>query len=227
MNLTQKIKIQYKHLAKRRYHREIRCSYRNRKFEEYDTIFVHIPKAAGTAIHESLFGRVSGLGHASAEKYMKIYGLAAYNAKFKFTFVRNPYDRFVSAYQYLAAGGNNSYDRSFSERKMAGFNDFEDFVINGFDKDPEIRKFFHFRKQVDFITVGGQLCVDFVGRYENLEKDFKYIASFIGEGKDLRESNRTANRQPYQSFYDNEQVRRIVHDYYRDDFETLDYPESI
>ena len=54
-------------------------------------LFVHIPKCAGTQL-ETLF---KSYGHRSLIEVQRNYGLKKFNT---FTIVRNPYDRFISAY---------------------------------------------------------------------------------------------------------------------------------
>ena len=64
-------------------------------YDRYRCIFVHIPKAAGMSVCRSLFGNLAG-GHATLADYQIIFARAEFERYFKFTFVRNPWDRFVS-----------------------------------------------------------------------------------------------------------------------------------
>lgn len=56
---------------------------------EYNAIFIHIPKTAGSSIQEAL----GHGGHETIHHYMEQEG---FNRAFKFAFVRNPWDRFIS-----------------------------------------------------------------------------------------------------------------------------------
>ena len=71
--------------------------------DKYKTIFVHIPKNAGTAI-ETLFGnssfRIQPYKHANIHEIKKKF-TKSYDCYSKFTIVRNPYDKMVSWYFYL------------------------------------------------------------------------------------------------------------------------------
>ncbi|MFP4354891.1 MAG: sulfotransferase family 2 domain-containing protein [Phycisphaerae bacterium] len=76
-------------------------------FDKYRCIFVHIPKAAGVSVCQTLFGNLAG-GHDTIEKYQKVFSWSDYKRYFKFTFVRNPWDRLASAYRFLRKGGSRS-----------------------------------------------------------------------------------------------------------------------
>lgn len=66
---------------------------------ELRAIFIHVPKAAGTSIARALFDEKSK--HLALNRYWA-FNAAATKAYFKFAFVRNPWDRFQSAFHYLA-----------------------------------------------------------------------------------------------------------------------------
>ena len=67
-----------------------------RSYDEYKCIFVHVPRTGGVAIAKSLFGNLGG-SHISISLYRKVFS-DVFDGYYKFTFVRNPWDRLVSAY---------------------------------------------------------------------------------------------------------------------------------
>ena len=61
----------------------------------YRCIFVHIPKNAGLSVCYTLFGNTGG-SHRKITSYQKLFHPKTFASYFKFTFVRNPWDRFIS-----------------------------------------------------------------------------------------------------------------------------------
>src|SRR5690606_38778886 len=64
---------------------------------EHNAIFVHVPKCAGSSIAQQ---RPIAAWHFSAAVLAK-HDPAFWNRAFTFGFVRDPYDRLVSAFHYL------------------------------------------------------------------------------------------------------------------------------
>jgi hypothetical protein len=84
---------------------------------ERGCLFVHIPKCAGVAVSRALFGGLGG-GHLPVAHYQLMFDAAQYARHFKFAVVRNPYDRLLSAYRFLAGGGTNAVDAAWAARNL-------------------------------------------------------------------------------------------------------------
>ena len=69
-------------------------------------IFVHVPRVAGTSIARALYGRVN-TRHHSARYYRAIHP-ALFAEADSFAVMRDPFDRFASAYAFVRAGGTAS-----------------------------------------------------------------------------------------------------------------------
>ncbi len=181
-------------------------------------IFIHIPKAAGTSVALTLFGKDSR--HVPWFEYQNANPWK-YKRYFKFTFVRNPWDRLVSSYFFLCKGGMNPQDAVWAEQNLGQFGDFGSFV-RGWVNEENIRTWVHFLPQHYFICdQDGKVMVDFVGRIENMEQDFSHVARRLGCNKKLAKINAGDNRH-YSSYYDAE-TREIVRRVSARDIELFDY----
>jgi hypothetical protein len=67
----------------------------------------------------------------------------------------------------------------------------------------------------------GGVCVDFVGRYETLHKDFKTLCDMIGIKASLPHINKS-DRKAYYQYYDDE-TKAIVRDWHKRDIERFGY----
>lgn len=143
-------------------------------FDDLRCIYVHIPKAAGISINKALFGNYGG-GHKTVRSYRKIFGTKTYKSYFKFTFVRNPYSRLLSAYHFLKDGGFHEKDKKWAMENLSAYNNFNTFVEEWINEE-NIWKYIHFKPQYFFVTdMNLELDIDFVGKTENIESDFKLI----------------------------------------------------
>jgi hypothetical protein len=119
-------------------------------FLESNSLFIHIPKAAGISLGHGLFGRHTG-NHTTLAEYEIAFTRAELDRFFKFTFVRNPWDRLVSAFLFLKKGGRNESDRRWAEEHLDSFDTFDDFVVRWVARE-NLGKGIHFLPQHRFIT---------------------------------------------------------------------------
>jgi hypothetical protein len=150
-------------------------------------IFVHVPKTGGSNVAQALFG---GSWHVPYFEYESI-NPRKFRQFFKFAFVRNPWDRFVSTYFFLKNGGVNELDRRFAAENLAGYGGFAEFV-EGWLNEKNIWSWVHFRPQHYFIC-DANFCprVDFIGRTETIDADFRFICQRLGVIADLKWNNRS------------------------------------
>ena len=181
-----------------------RTTYHGKSLRGYDAnacIFVRIPKCASQSVATSLFGNRGG-GHTEIWKYRLAFDETEFAAYFKFAFVRNPWDRLLSAYRFLCRGGFDHWDQQFYAENLAHFADFGDFVRR-WVTPARVRTWIHFRPQVEFVCdATGAILVDFVGRYETLQDDFDVVARRLQRTATLGHVN-TSHRahQDYRSAY--------------------------
>lgn len=185
-------------------------------------IFIHIPKCAGISISKSLFGRV-GPGHVSMRDYSEAFDPDELSLFFKFTFVRNPWDRLASAYYFLKTGGITFWDARFASRHLAPFDSFEQFVLRWVTPDNVIG-YWHFMPQTSFFCdEESRALVDFVGYFEHLDDDFAQVCRRLGLVRSLARLNRTPRPSAdYRDLY-TPAMRRTVEDVYGRDITVLGY----
>src|SRR6056297_1571221 len=123
------------------------------KDHELQCIFLHVPKAAGTSLRKSIYGSKSY--HIPAVRYKSVDEIK-FDEYFKFCFVRNPYDRLLSAYEYLKIrchSDMSSPDHRWAASNLTIHRDFEDFVLSLNKKSvrKRIKNYIHFRDQLDWI----------------------------------------------------------------------------
>lgn len=196
-----------------------------RPCDEMGCIFVHIPKTAGTSVTRALFG--GGVGHKSIYEYRKIFG-EDFQRYFKFTVVRNPFSRVVSAYESLRQGGNPVWPNSerYRDDVLSKYDGFESFVLEELER--AIWQQRHFRPQAKFLLLDGKPGVDYVARLETLEEDFEFICEQLGVDRELPHKNKTrGDRPPLPSYYERDEVANTVRTLYADDFSLLGYSRQV
>lgn len=190
-------------------------------FDEKKAIFVHIPKCAGISVNKTLFGNLAG-GHTTLEQYLNIFEPKKILNYFKFTIVRNPWDRVVSAYYFLQQGGFNKWDKEFYDKELAQYASFDEFVCGWLSNPVNLKKHHHFRLQTDYIMDKyNKVSLDFIGYLENIDSDFRYICKKLEMNTALPVTN-ASKRTSYMEYY-NEQTMQIVQDAYKKDIEVLGY----
>lgn len=193
------------------------------KFAEAGALFIHIPKNAGMSIKRSLFPGANIGGHFRIRDFMMIFPEPEFHQLFKFSFVRNPWDRVFSAYTFLSSGGMNAKDKLWRDQHLNGVRNFEDFVLN-FLPRPAVRQSLHFRDQLWWITdPSGILRVDMLARFENLAEDYREIAARLGRKDDLQTLNRSrVNESTFQKEYTSLAVDHVAR-LYATDINVLGY----
>lgn len=188
--------------------------------DKYRCIFIHIPKAAGSSVAKTLFGIKSR--HLRYNEY-EMANPRKFARYFKFAFVRNPWDRLLSAYDFLKSGGMNDLDRAWAQTHLAQYPDFDSFV-RGWVNAENIRTWVHFVPQYHFICDDRlRIKVDYVGHYETIADDFAVIQTRLGVAPSpLPKINSSAEKKHYSAYYSAE-TKKIVAEVYAVDIELFSY----
>tara|TARA_Y100001933_G_C19002317_1_gene565108 strand:+ start:1014 stop:1625 length:612 start_codon:yes stop_codon:yes gene_type:complete len=144
-----------------------------------------------------------------SKKYQSIW-----DTYFKFSIVRNPWDRLVSTYYNKVLGMNKKYKIKFYKKfRHRSFKYFITYLSN-----INLSKEEHIKYQYKFIPNN----VNFIGKFENLQNDFNTICDNIGIPHcELPHWNRTQHEH-YTEYYDDE-TRKIVAEKYAKDIEYFNY----
>jgi len=179
----------------------------SKDFSDYKNraLFVHIPKTAGASMSSAPFILKHGSqGIAPNSEFIK-------SLPFRFSFVRNPYDRFASVVLNLGYATPET---------------FEDFVLNEFPKRIK-RGLVELNEQPlwsmeKYLYFNGKLEVDFLGHFENLLEDWEKVCKKIGYNFPLPHSNKSKYNQNYNKFY-SLKTRKMIGEIYKNDFSLFGY----
>jgi len=177
-------------------------------FKEHKIIFIHIPKTAGVSIIKSLFNdKVKTGGHRNYIYLSKLF--QDFNDYFKFTIVRNPWDRLFSAYNFLSNGGINIHDKNAFNMYLKNTLSFEDFVLNWINEE-NIFKIIHFYPQYWFLkNRSGKINIDHIGYYEQLESSFKLLCDKFNFKNKLKHLNKNNMSLSYKDVYNDEMIEKV------------------
>lgn len=199
-------------------------------------IFIHVPRAGGQSVSAALapyayvpreyFPRIPVLrklgdskmralrarrwGHIKARELQVELPADVFESFFKFTFVRNPWDLEVSIFHYVRQRVDHPWHEDF--KRFGDFDEYLDWRIHEQGVEP----------QSEFAYgEGGELLVDFVGRFERLPEDFAEVCARVGIECALPHNNRSAHRD-FRAYY-SPATRALVADAYREDVERFGY----
>lgn len=187
-------------------------------------VFIHIPKAAGTAINEALYGRF--MGHVRAAD-LERWGSPAAKALPRFAITRNPWDRLVSAYRFVTRGGGiggSNAGRVRHPQQYCGpqFETFERFV-NEWLAPREVGKLDPaFRPQHLYVCREEAVIVDHLGRLEDLAPTYEFLFSTVPHLPPIGHSNRSGEPVDYRTFY-NTRLVELVGALYAEDIRRFRY----
>lgn len=193
-------------------------------FKNTGTIFIHVPKCAGMSVQKILYGVTEPIGHMSAINY-QLFDSYKFDNYFKFTFVRNPWDRFLSAYYFLKKGGISQADAVFSARYLQPHDSFGAFVrsLENERVRSRVLDWIHFRPQYLFLAdCSMSVTMDFIGRVENFEQDLNQVMLQMKKSPAKIEMVNRTQHPNRQDIYGKTE-RGIVRELYARDIELFNY----
>jgi hypothetical protein len=202
--------------------------------------FVDIPRTSSSSIRAEL-GRIYGEGfgksnlfekehatpnvladHLPATDAREVLGGDFWQAAFTFSFVRNPWDRFLSIYFFRVRNGEIAPTLSFTEyaRQMYAPRYRGRATLHSYPA-------YYYSMSDYLLDPDGNLLVDFVGRYETRQSDLAVVADRLGvEFSGLHLQRAAPEGRHYSEYYDPESWE-IVARVYAEDIERFGYaPEA-
>lgn len=191
-------------------------------FDRLKCIYIHIPKAAGVSINKALFGNYGG-GHKTVHVYKRIFGPVLFEKYFTFTFVRNPYPRLLSAYNFLKKGGFNNRDAAWASENISEYHTFDEFIEQWLDEN-NIWSYIHFKPQYSFVCdIDLKPEVDFIGKVEKIDKDFDNVCKTLGVENNLSVYNKgESDHSNWKNSYTDSSLQKVA-EVYQNDFEIFEY----
>ncbi len=223
-------------------------------------IFIHIPKTGGRSIKNSISARADGpnTGHMTLQNLAQ-EGSDGNGNPYQdnlpvVCFVRNPYDRLVSAFYYRYYDEKFLYSSEAPDSELPGGGRNGETIHVSFParpweratvRRPSIRAFTefmkcdlrvaaamkmtHFRPQHSFVSLGGILGADHIYKFENFENDFSDFKQrfFPHEGHELLHLNKGPSHPDWRRFFKTKTIRNKVAELYKVDFETFGYSTEI
>ena len=177
-------------------------------------IYYDVPKVGSSTLRRMLFPKSWPLGPCSPCLNSVQAPIHTDKRYISFTFVRNPYDRILSAWKYFTT---NSYaagllkDHNINVGKNTTFEEFLDISINQHSDH-------HWQPQSDYVPQG----VNFTGRLENFQKDYNALCNLIAFPKAQLLHEKQIKRKHYSEYYSKE-TKKIVTEVYAEDIDRFGY----
>jgi hypothetical protein len=144
-------------------------------------------------------------GHLSLRQVRPYLGEEAFSSFFKFAFVRNPFDRFVSYCAFMLRGGD-----LFQRRPRDVMRHFL------FEDPPEHHILFQSQASLLVADDGQTLLVDTVGRVEDMQTSYDRICERIGLASRPLDRVNGGRRDDYRHYYDQALVDGVAARYAQD-----------
>jgi hypothetical protein len=186
-------------------------------------LFIHVPKAAGTSVTRALYG-LNGVGHYRATEARDL-SPDNFAQLYRFSLIRNPWERLASAYRFFLAGGTNEVPLHNNDHIISELPDtFEEFVLEWLvNQNPEKIHSVFMPQYLFIYDELGQLLVHDVydlSAISQLEKDLELR---LGRPFNIALANTTPAEKRLSDMYSDPDVRKAVESFYAKDIELFGY----
>ena len=195
---------------------------------------MHIRKSAGSSIRDTLtplslnvpktlksklksrslkieknYQKFSFREHSPISQVKNIMPSELFDSYFKFAFVRNPFTRLVSEYEFIRRRPDHG---RYKKVIQMNFNEYIKYQAERFDAH-----------QINMLAdKSGNLLIDFIGRFENLHKDWAFVCEKLNISNAELSHRKKASKVKYQNYYDSINIR-LVEDLWKKDLQVFNY----
>ena len=207
-------------------------------------IFFHIPKTAGTSVSFALSKYENKIPYSLKSKFKRTLAKNRYSKQlvnfhfkdfhfkayphlsaldasnmipdyiyqdmFKFAFVRHPVDWQFAVYRHILSKYKDNPKQFAPVFKLKSFDEYIHWRIGAGSTIPQV---------LQILDSRGNIAVDKVGRFENLENDFNSICETIGINEKLPRLN--VGKHSHCDI--SSKTRDLIYEYYYPDFEAFGY----
>lgn len=157
--------------------------------------------------------QTGGLQHLLARQIREEIGDSRFSSYFKFAVVRNPFDRLVSQFAHMRT--RPDLREFLGMHENAPFSEYLDLI--------HLKRHVQWEPQCSFLFDSDEtLLVDFVARFEMLDRDMPYVFTRLGLGCSVLPHINASDRSAYQEYYTSG-MRVRVENMYREDLDKFDY----
>ena len=196
-------------------------------FPRTKIIYSHIPRGGGTWFKRFLYINEHGVeeesirlkeGAVHSLKYDRVHikDFADYKDCFKFTMLRDPLDRMISAYRRFLRDGLGHWAKAWDCDENTTIQEFAERVCNTEDKEADV----HLVSQYGLVIWEGESPHNYIGLYENFNKVIDDIVKKTGIKK-LNNNNRVNNSQKQENLIITADIKEKVFNRYEKDYELI------
>ncbi len=166
-------------------------------------IYFDVPKSASTTIRRAFFDNKTSMSMTNKKDSLESY--------FKFTFVRNPWDRMVSNWKMFTTQPTRINQlKTMTDDDLSKFEDFVHFAI----KKPN----HHWQPQSLYTPEK----LDFIGKLETIDTDMNKMRELLNQAPLKMEKHNSTKRNEYQVYYTPSLID-LVAEFYQEDIKKFDY----
>lgn len=195
-----------------------KCPYKKKEIGRYSFVYIHeqlsliyysVPKASSSSIRHNFFNNNHVLSIANSKRSEENY--------FKFTFVRNPWDRVISTWKMFTQRPNLKMQLENLTGKW-------DYTLGGFLDVIANYQNHHWQPQSIFVPEN----IDFIGYLDTFEEDMMKLHFLlkIPFNRNLwkNKKNKTIRNSNYQDYFKhNQQLIEKVHEIYESDIKRFQF----